>query len=431
MLPLPLKQFINSKGSRTPHSLGHLLSHLLGHLLSHCRLLCNNSNALFIVDELKTCCTSKKVDRYLTYQLKRSFSTMEWGHTLEDGMYIRGTHAAQNECAAALCKQYDGAVGATLFPSGNAACWASVQACLQLFKKCKQPVVVLHAAELYTDSCKMLAALNATKVDTEDKLKLQETVDAIDKQTPVVYFVETHSNPSGLKPSVEFLHLLAKRFSLLHVVFDNTMLTSHFCNPFTQYKDVLKPSQITVACSASKHYSAGETIAGFAVYGNKKMVSCAINVSTSVGYHTTPKTCRLILSALESLSDRCTASSAAAKTLSARLGDYITKNSLAARVLHVEPADVFLVTLQHNKPQLTKHDLQLKVAECQPLLTWATSYGGSDTRIDSYPVITPTTCTFRVAVGYNYSDVCGNALEHVCGAALERVLAAFAVVREQ
>ena len=338
---------------------------------------------------------------------------METCRTLENNMYIRGTHAAQNECGALLRNQYEPAVGAVLFPSGNAACWAVVQASLQLFKKCKQ-CVVLHASELYSDSCKMLAAVQAVKVDTQDDVELHRLLDGIDKQTPVVYFVETHSNPSGMKPNTELLSLLAKRFALLHVVFDNTVLTSYRCNPFKQF-GMLKTSQITVVCSASKHYSAGQAIGGFAAFGNNKMMSCAISVSTSVGYHTTPATCRLISTAVETLAHRCSASSAAAKDLAADLASFITAKSLAAQVMHVEPSDLFLVTLRHNK-LLTKPDLQKAIVECVPVLRWATSYGGSDTRIDTWPVFTPTTCTFRVAVGYTCNQECSRALERVLAA---------------
>ena len=88
---------------------------------------------------------------------------------------------------------------------------------------------------------------------------------------------------------------------------------------------------MSVVCSASKHYSAGKTIAGFIAAGGRK--------------HVSPATCLHILASIETLHARCETSSHHTSHLITHLNEFIKSNEIMANIIYTEPTDVFVVRI--------------------------------------------------------------------------------------
>jgi cystathionine beta-lyase/cystathionine gamma-synthase len=324
----------------------------------------------------------------------------------EDGMYTRKTHEAQRKCSEKLRELYPGSLAVQIVPSGTAAIYTAVHGAIDIRKKKIKPTeLILYASELYSETHRFFTELpNSHEVDITVAVDepMMQLLTSIARHTPVIYFVETHSNPHGIRPNVDFLKFLAKQFQNLQVIFDNTMLTSARCNPFHEYREILDTHLMSVVCSASKHYSAGKTIAGFIAAGGRKHVSRILTIYRTVGYHVNPATCVHILASIETLHTRCEASSNHTSHLVTHLNKFIKSNEIMANIIYTEPTDVFVVRIKRdNVKKLNKFDLALL---CTQPVQFVTSYGSADTRICNWVVIKDEYYSLRISVGYLFHE---------------------------
>lgn len=322
---------------------------------------------------------------------------------IENGNYTRNTHSAQEECNKKIHLLYPESIDAFMVPSGTAAIYTIIHSSIATFKN-KTPYI-LYASELYSESRKFFTELpNSHEVDITIEIdeSIMKLLTSIARHTPVIYFVETHSNPHGIRPNMSFLKFLGKQFQNLRVVFDNTMLTSARFNPFHEYSDILDKFKMSVVCSASKHYSAGKTIAGFIVAGGRKQISKILKVCKTVGYHVSPFICTHISASIDTLSDRCKTSSNHTLNLVKHLNKFIESNKIMASVLHVEPTDVFVVRIKRDSVQkLDKFNL---ASLCKQPVQFVTSYGSANTRVCNWVVIKDNYYNLRISVGYLFHE---------------------------
>jgi cystathionine beta-lyase/cystathionine gamma-synthase len=142
----------------------------------------------------------------------------------EDGMYTRKTHKAQIECSAKLHELYPGSLAVQIVPSGTAAIYTAVHGAIDISKKKKKikpGELILYASELYSETHRFFTELpNSREVDITVAVDepIMQLLTSIARHTPVIYFVETHSNPHGIRPNVDFLKFLSKQFQNLQVI---------------------------------------------------------------------------------------------------------------------------------------------------------------------------------------------------------------------
>ena len=136
-------------------------------------------------------------------------------------MYI----SIQIECSAKLHELYPGSLNVIILPSGTAAIYTAVHGAINIFKTKKKikpkTELILYASELYSETRRFFNELpNSREVDITVAVDepMMQLLTSIARHTPVIYFVETHSNPHGIRPNVDFLKFLAKQFQNLQVI---------------------------------------------------------------------------------------------------------------------------------------------------------------------------------------------------------------------
>lgn len=343
-------------------------------------------------------------------------ATIETSHG-PDGLphhrYGRTTHQAADVACGTLAMRY-GPTPPTviLTPTGNAAVNLAITA---LARQWRGEIHFVYGRCMYADSHRSLHAL----AQENDHVSLHDhPVDSMDKAIPaikslrgkqIVLFAESCSNPKGQMLAPELCALVEKEASTYHILIDNTVLTSSRFNPFVEYR--IPGKNITVLSSASKHYSAGNTMGGFIATHNSKLRDRIHRMYYTRGYHVHPVGCRAILQAVDSMDARVEASTKATRAILDRLAETLPPKveiehaSVYRQKAGASPGsdrgpypDIFALKIPlrrgHPLTAATFHAL------ITPLRTFrfVISYGGEDSRIDAR--VGDDWCRLRVSIGY-------------------------------
>lgn len=223
-------------------------------------------------------------------------------------------------------------------------------------------------------------------IDYANRLYIMNTADIH------VIFVESCSNPNGYCINYEVLQKFKDKVSNTLIIVDNTWLSSILCNPF-DYKCI-----DFVVNSLTKYYTGGTIISGAIIPKND--YDGILDLIKLEGIHISPIICNNILDKISSLNERLIISSNnTIKILNELLKikdiclshPYIYNNKFNNDLY----PSVFTVTIYN----LTKDKL---ISEIKKLnINYKTSFGGPDTKIDTYHKINhDNSITLRISIGY-------------------------------
>lgn len=334
--------------------------------------------------------------------------------------YNRSSSLAVEALEQQLNKRY-AAEDCLITPSGMSAISSTL---FSLIRAAGQDGVhIVFSDELYTDTTKLLARLDELApgsrtythrinvCDSEGILRLfgEELRDQ-----KCVMFIESCSNPSGKILDWSILPRLAAPTKELHLVVDNTWLSSAIFNPFAVTADKGLASA-TVVVSLSKYYSGGKAICG-AILGSAATLRPIRERHRMMGLHVCPLAAQAVLDQLPTLDQRVAAASACTLKV---LSDLYLKTDL--RVIHpffpTHPSNETYQIMTHQKVLYPSvFVIGLKLSKSQALKRMAknvqlqhkTSFGGEDHRTDPWPTVADGLVHCRVSVGYrdpNHADV--------------------------
>jgi cystathionine beta-lyase/cystathionine gamma-synthase len=356
-------------------------------------------------------------------------------------MYNRCSSGALNNLEASLLQRYAGAKDAIVTSSGMAAVYAAVEAVLcqcistrgrrgvnvvcsnELFKV--TPNVIKHLLKQHkqqpnqTNQAQSAAA--AAPVRTDEAPIIMHRIDVSDaaavgalfakrqlKGQVNVFFLETCTNPNGRMLDWSLLPALAAQSHELHLVLDNTWLSSSVFNPFVDCPAATALSSCTVLASLTKHYSGGTHIGGVVVTAHEGLARAVRATQKLRGVHVSPLAAQLINSHLPTLDARCVRMS----RVVCDVLDYFTADHQSGRLRLVHPymADhpshdvyqrlqrqralspslpllllypsVFVMCVRAAKTQV------MDALRSNPFIEFKTSFGGATHRFDPWPVVT-------------------------------------------
>ncbi|MDE6667984.1 MAG: PLP-dependent aspartate aminotransferase family protein [Clostridia bacterium] len=195
------------------------------------------------------------------------------------------TRAHLENVVAAL----EGGVAALAFSSGMAA----ISTVMKLFKA---PAHIIASDDMYGGSLRLFRNVNAADgyafdfVDTGD---IEKVKSLIRKETVAIY-CETPSNPLMQVSDIAALSKIAKENGLLLIV-DNTFLTPYYQRPLALGADI-------VVHSGTKYLGGhNDTLAGFAVTGNKELAERLLYLYKTFGACLAPMDCFLIERGIKTL----------------------------------------------------------------------------------------------------------------------------------
>eukprot|EP01083_Nonionella_stella_P015568 43567_1 len=282
---------------------------------------------------------------------------------------------------------------------------------------------IIYSNELYCDTPRLIQYFQQMVNPNINLIPIQNICNAkqltqlfasdIIKQCSTnILFFESCSNPNGFVMDFNLIDVL-KRNSKgnCYVIVDNTWLTSSIFNPFECGADF-------VVTSLSKYYSAGQCIGGAVLHHGKTPNNCEIfkMISNWVrinGIHLSPIHCTLVSAALDTIDDRIRKTSQTTVQCAEWMHGCIGKGlmdvnhvSLKEHVSHGLYCKYIDATLFPSvvsfKVRTTKMNRVRKWLGSSQMLPLKTSFGGADSRFDSYPSRDPDRLGIwcRMAIGY-------------------------------
>jgi cystathionine beta-lyase/cystathionine gamma-synthase len=335
--------------------------------------------------------------------------------------YIRSSHRASDEVSGAIAALYGPDSPSVLItPTGNAAVSLVVSA---LARHWTGDVHFVFGASMYRDThrCLYRAAqiyeeIHLHKVDFHTPKKVGLVIEKL-QGARVVLFVESCSSLTGRLVSPKLCAAVAAAAKSYHVIVDNTMLTSSRYNPFTMLG--VNHGKLTVLASTSKHYSGGTAFGGFIASHHAPIVDRLHRLHADRGYHTHPRACKSLISNLDTVESRTEKSTANARQLISRLQEVLPKGAAIEHACqytkaHSSPggsvkgipfADVFAVRVDLKPGHAVTPTTVYALAAPLENFRFATSFGGSESRIDTFTQIEGEWCRVRISVGYGGLDI--------------------------
>lgn len=278
---------------------------------------------------------------------------------------------------------------ACIFPSGNNAIYHLFLNTIIRNMNTSQYIRFIVGDELYTDTTRTLDYLTKqfsnfsyTPINITDQQALADVSARYGKQIKLL-FIESCTNPSGHMPDFSFLSRLRNKYQY-PIIVDNTWLSAILFNPFHFNAD-------GVIISLTKYYSKGQCIAG-ALLGHDNILTPITEDVRISGLHVSPLHCQVVLESLNDLQSRITETSTKALSIAQWLESHPKVNRILYPLLPSHPSYAV------NKQQLPKggpgcmwfhissprEEISTQVAQSRNI-SYKTSFGGKDTRIDSFP----------------------------------------------
>ena len=288
---------------------------------------------------------------------------------------------------------------------------------------------IIHSNELYCDTPKLIkyfvefynSNINIIKINnicnTNEIINLFQS-EQIKKTNINILFIETCSNPNGYVMDFKYINLLKtntmKNNGYCYIIMDNTWLTSTIFNPFKFGADF-------VVISLSKYYSGGCCIGGAVLNNgqskeNNLLFDIIANWIRINGIHISPYHCKLILNNIDLMDKRIHQTSNITKKCIDLLQQNIDNNKLL-KINHpyLKNHESYNLYKKYINSQLLYSSVisfKISITKNKKVKKWLnssnkilakTSFGGKDTRFDTFPSKAKdgsgTWCRF--AIGYN------------------------------
>lgn len=274
------------------------------------------------------------------------------------------------------------------------------------------PINFILSDQLYSQSYAVFLTccvdyFPASTVVEVDIMDVEKVKAALDATKINVLFLESCSNALGKIFDFTAIAELRNMCPSLQVIVDNTWLTEIIFNPFSYGADF-------VVLSLTKHYSAGNCIAGALLSNDEAVTSKILHQRKMMGCHVNPFSCEIVLTNIHDLRSRIQRAS----ELTVYTLKYFTENkhpnmtgmihpyleNHKAHALfekyfleHLAPS-VFLITIP--KVLITKTKLYKALRKCI-IFELKTSFGHERSRFDQYLFSLEETLCVRVSLGYN------------------------------
>jgi cystathionine beta-lyase/cystathionine gamma-synthase len=279
---------------------------------------------------------------------------------------------------------------AFVFPSGMSA----ISTILQSFSNPNKSIVI--GDELYCDTPKVAQYL-AKQTFYKSVIPFSQV-----KETDDIGLVhmETCSNPSGTVPNYDTLREMKRRHNCI-ISLDNTWLSGVSFNPISKYGDLVD----IVVESTSKYISNGTNIGGMCI-SQAKHEDKLFNHIRMYGIHVPGDTCDKVSGSLETIEKRIQKSSQHTQAVLTLLN---TKVIYPHGVECKYKPSVFVMSVPVPHPLLGNSKRMEKIREglstlCETYkVPYETSFGGSYSKIDTFPKLSSdkTRLNIRVYVGYD------------------------------
>jgi cystathionine beta-lyase/cystathionine gamma-synthase len=288
--------------------------------------------------------------------------------------------------------------------SGMSAIRLTLHGLLLKFKD--DSINLFYGSELYCDTYRTIDYLSkihtftAIEFNVNEKENLTELIKE-NKDKNNIIFIESATNPSGDIFDYSIISNLRKICKKLTIIVDNTWLTHVIFNPFEYDIDI-------VILSLTKYYSAGNCIGGAILTKTSALFKKIQRLSIIEGNHVSPLNCNIISVNVLTIEKRVFNTSESVK----EVAKYMSGNKLFdIRHCSIETDPSYILAQKYYKNDLcpgvisfivnlSKEDA-IKWMKSRDI-TYATSYGGKDTRFCNYPqTIDDTHTKCRLAIGYD------------------------------
>ena len=333
--------------------------------------------------------------------------------------YNRSTHVDHIKLGEVMTERY---MANTMLPRcivTSSGMGAIDLACTTVFAKNKgKKINLVYSWELYCDSPRLFEYYQTT---CETDLHLHETVISSSehdndrlvelfshkiKDEINILFVESCSNMSGFLMDPLVIPRLRSLSQRLYVIFDNTWLTSTLFNPFKYDVNI-------VVTSLTKHYSMGSCIAGAVLFRSGALHETAKRAVACRGMHVSPHNCSLVLKNIDSMDARNILASAVAIRVAEHLESMHVVEKVLYPLLPSHPSYRLRdkVFTRHSNGELLgpnvfsfiikrPKNVMVKIFATMKEFPYKTSYGGEETRIDSYPSEFEGNTWCRISIGH-------------------------------
>jgi cystathionine beta-lyase/cystathionine gamma-synthase len=321
----------------------------------------------------------------------------------KDGGYARSYSDRRLELSSILEKRY-AAKKAFILPSGMSAISVIMNTLCGIQNS--KIDLILYSSELYCDTpnlIKFIAKLYNIKCiefDVNDQgvglLTGLSNIDELTKEQNILLFTESCSNPNGVMFDYSLISAIKSKCRSLITVVDNTWLSSAIHNPLDYNTDY-------VVTSLSKYYSAGTVIAGAIIskFDNNADIMKWISMN---GLHVCDLGIQLIIDNIKTIDDRVQKSS----TLTLKIIDYLlnVKNSKLKNKIRINHPSflknnyitkfpsVFTIFILGYKNAVIKAVQNSKIE-------FKTSFGSSNSKIDTWSTKLEDYIRIRLSVGYS------------------------------
>ena len=283
--------------------------------------------------------------------------------------------------------------------------WKSINIIYSWELYCETPLLIEYYRKIYPAvNIKLYEIVISSDIyDNEQIINLFEN----DVNNEInIFYIESCSNMSGWLFDMDILKQMRQLSQKLYFIMDNTWLTSTIFNPFIYDVDI-------VVTSLSKHYSGGKCIGGALICKNKDYYKIAKQNYIIRGCHVSTHVCSIILNNINKMDERIIKTSKIANDIANYLEqqEYITEVCYPLLKNHASyklgkqyfklinndmiGPDVFSFAINE------KENILIKKLKKMNILNLKTSYGGSDSRIESTPIEIDNKTWCRISIGYN------------------------------
>ncbi|KAJ6226537.1 homocysteine/cysteine synthase [Anaeramoeba flamelloides] len=270
--------------------------------------------------------------------------------------------------------------------SGMQAIYHVLEQILRNHQTERKNIHILYSNNLYSRTNKTIKYLkqknqqiNVNCFDIETPQLLTNLFQEIGKNSYVVLFIESVSNPKGLIFDFSLIQKYRTLAKKLYVVLDNSWMSGILFNPFLYDVDA-------VVNSTSKFYSNGKHIGGVILSTNVDLISAIKNEIRMKGLHVSPFNLLQIKSTWDSLQDRIHASSLKTKELFETL-------KLKFKILYPFGSQLYKKYInQDYGPCLILFKIDFgslearKILSNQSLIKYSCSYGTSYSKINTFVI---------------------------------------------
>jgi cystathionine beta-lyase/cystathionine gamma-synthase len=258
---------------------------------------------------------------------------------------------------------------------------------------------LLYGCQLYHESIELLKYFKNVTIYKLNHNILDLFKNELNNKNNVL-FIESCSNPNGYIFDFDLIKEIRNLSLNLHVICDNTWLTSSIFNPFQYDIDI-------VTISLSKYYSGGNVICGACLFKNHDDYLIANNFIKITGVHITPLQIHIINDQINYLDERINHCSNLTyqtleflypyKTLIINHPLLNTHESYSLRKKyfkhHLIPS-VFTIGINIDKNKLSDILNELTIFKIE------TSFGSEQSKIDTY-IYEFNIPHIRLSIGYN------------------------------